>query len=227
MKDITHRQDAEDYCVIGFFTPNYRPIAERFADNLREHDVPHHLVAYPALPSWDAAILRKPEVLAAFMRAHPDRVHILMDVDCIVRGPLTPLVERTGLDALVTFYKRRSMKAASSRITVWFPTPASHQLVEAWQVKCQTAGIPCDEVCLTYAIDDVGEGMAIEPVPEGYRGVEKNHRNKTDTVVHWSAHDATRPWARMKKKTKFIRRRIMELFLGGKSYEEWKHGANP
>jgi len=226
MIDLTYREDDANYCIVGFFTPNYRAIAKRFSDNLREYDIPHHLVAYPTLPSWEAAILRKPEVLAAFMNSHPDRVHVLMDVDSVVRGPLTPLAEVKGKDALVTFYKRRSMKAASSRITVWFPTPASFRLVEAWHDECRTADIPCDEVCLTYAINGFGQGMAIEPVPEGYRGVEMNHRNKADIVVHWSAHDATRPWARIKKRTKFIKRRMVELFLGGKSYEEWKHGTS-
>ncbi|SFV38123.1 hypothetical protein [Hyphomicrobium facile] len=49
----------DSYVVIGFFTPDYRPLAARLADDLSKFDIPHHLYATTAA-EWHAATLLKP-----------------------------------------------------------------------------------------------------------------------------------------------------------------------
>lgn len=68
-----------DWLVAGWFTPDYRPLAEAFAVNLSEHGAPHHLLAKPSLGAWNTR--RKPAVVLEAMDLYPGKTIVLTDVD--------------------------------------------------------------------------------------------------------------------------------------------------
>jgi hypothetical protein len=72
----------------------------------KDRNIPHDIVEVPKLPgTWEANTMAKPAHLLAAMDRHPDKVIVLLDVDCRVLGDLTPLagiegdVEQTDLPA--------------------------------------------------------------------------------------------------------------------------------
>ena len=88
--DIISPEMSRDWLVIGWFTPDYRGLAERFAGNLNRFAIPHHLFAKPIGSGWDTS--RKPSVILEAMDLYPGKTIILMDVDCIVDGDIRPVL---------------------------------------------------------------------------------------------------------------------------------------
>jgi|RhiMethySRZTD1v2_1073278.scaffolds.fasta_scaffold846012_3 hypothetical protein len=84
-----------DWLVTGWFTPNYRPLAEAFAANLSEHGAPFHLFAKPSLGAWNTR--RKPAVVLEAMDAYPGKTVVLMDVDCRLRATSSPWRRSTAM----------------------------------------------------------------------------------------------------------------------------------
>ena len=75
------------HIVTGFFTPNYRPLAETFSANLVQFAIPHHLFAVQQ-SDWKSATLLKPRIITKARNLYEDKIIAFMDVDCIVRGPV-------------------------------------------------------------------------------------------------------------------------------------------
>src|SRR5262245_61610007 len=94
-----------NWLVIGWFTPDYRPLAERFAANLAQLNVAFHLWAKPKIgEGWSS--LRKPSIVLEAMDAYPRKTLILMDTDCIVNGDISPVTAFAG-DISLTLKTRR------------------------------------------------------------------------------------------------------------------------
>src|SRR5262245_16514772 len=87
--------DESSWLAVGWFTPDYRPLAERFAANLSEHGAPFHLFARPKIAAgWNTA--QKPSVILDAMAQYPDKTLMLMDLDCVVHGDISPVVDIPG-----------------------------------------------------------------------------------------------------------------------------------
>jgi hypothetical protein len=121
----------EDWLVTGWFTPDYRPVAEVFAGNLSHCGVPFHLFARSKLsPGWDTT--QKPSVVLDAMDAYPGRSIALLDVDCLVRGDPAPVTRIGNADVGIVAIARDVGKGetprhwlqfeTSSRVMVFHPT---------------------------------------------------------------------------------------------------------
>jgi hypothetical protein len=136
------------WIVCGWFTPDYRSWADKLIASLDAMGAPHDIVERPKLPGgWEANTMAKPLAVRDAMARHPDRVVIFLDVDCEVRGDLSPIAQ---IAADVAFYvrSRRGRNGGirfgiRSGTIVVRPTPAARAFVNAW-VMLSEAGMVGD-----------------------------------------------------------------------------------
>jgi hypothetical protein len=136
------------WIVCGWFTPDYRVWADKVIASLDVVGAPHDIIERPKLPGgWEANTMAKPLAVRDAMARHPDKVVIFLDVDCEVRGDLSPLAQ---IVADVAFYVRsRRGRGGSIRFgirsgtIVIRPTPAARAFVHAW-VMLSEAGMVGD-----------------------------------------------------------------------------------
>jgi len=187
---------AQDWLAIGWFTPDYRPLAERFATNLAEHGAPFHLFAKPKLaPGWNTT--RKPAVVMQAMDAYPGKTPILMDVDCVIKGNIAPVTNVAG-DVAITILARNMRKGAvwqhwiaaecSSRVVVFRPTDRARAFARRWAEQIESSSLSHDEHSMVWAflassdvrfdyIDPAYSGREVDRLPDG-------------VIVHESAYSA-------------------------------------
>lgn len=227
------------YIVTGFYTPNYSAIADSFRHNLNEHSIPHKLYPVEMLGgTWQVQTLRKPEIALRALDEHPDRIVILMDVDCSVHGDLSPLLEpQCDVAVYPLRNKRRGSLSASTRVVVLHQTLGARHLLTAWHQKCNNVIRPVlsqnisswkrhiaeasDETLLRRAIEENPE-VVVASLPASYAG----HSSRRSALVkHESAHDRFTWPDRMKSRIKRIRRGFVEQ-ITGRPYKEWKYGID-
>jgi hypothetical protein len=192
------------WLAIGWFTQDYRPLAERFAANLAEHGVPHHLWARPKIAAgWNTS--QKPDVVLGAMDAYPDKTVVLMDLDCIVSGNIAPVVDVAG-DVGITVIARnipgridRRLRVGpdrrwrhqiavecSSRVVVFRPTPGARAFAGAWKHQVATSHVSHDEHCQVWAyLRSSGAGVEFSFIDARYSGREIGQL--ADAVI---AHDS-------------------------------------
>jgi hypothetical protein len=201
--DIGAPPASGSYVVAGFFTPNYRPLARRFAEALTKHAIPHILYSWRQC-DWGKAILDKPLVVRRAMQNFPGRTVVLMDIDCEIRGPIEPVIECSGDISLFIGVginpdreKGLRMRAIpSSRIVVFRPTDGAYRLVDTWQLLCQqqAAGTPIadDEQLLMRAIGAT-EGLTLTILDRRYAARNPWDAPEGAVVIHHTASGNT-PW---------------------------------
>jgi hypothetical protein len=85
------------WIVCAWHTPSYRVWAFKLIASLNAVGAPHDIVEVPKLPgSWEDNTMAKPAQLLAAMDRHPDKAIVFLDVDCLVRGDLSPLAAING-----------------------------------------------------------------------------------------------------------------------------------
>jgi hypothetical protein len=151
--------EPQDWLVIGWFTPDYRPLAEKFSANLAEHGAPFHLFAKPAGQGWNTR--RKPIVVLEAMDLYPGKTLVLMDVDCIVRGDISPAVKTVGDVGIVVTAQnapkgRRARQhwvtfETSSRVVVFHPTHGARRFAQAWAQQVERGELEHDEHSMAWA----------------------------------------------------------------------------
>jgi hypothetical protein len=187
-----------DWIVVGWFTPDYRPLAEKFAANLSQHNAPYHLFARAKTTAgWSA--MQKPAVVLDAMRAHPSKTLVLMDVDCIILDDIAPVAGISG-DVAITVKPRRvrlmwppnrrlTLKAIS-RVVVFRPTDGARRFAETWKRICEVSPEFGDEDALARAFLSC-HGAAISHLDSHYAG-EEVPATPHHIVVHDSAHERQR-----------------------------------
>ena len=137
-------RDAEAWIVCGFYTPDYRAWAERLIASLDAHGASHDIVPRAKLPGgWEANTMAKAHAVLEAMDQHPDKVIVFVDVDCEVKGDLSPLAQLSGDVAFYVQSRWRSNGGIRFRVRsgtlVIKPTPAARRFVETWAVVSATA----------------------------------------------------------------------------------------
>jgi hypothetical protein len=186
------------WIVIGWFTPNYRPLAEKFAENLNEHLIPFHLYAKPNLgKEWNTT--QKPKVVLEAMKEYPDKTLILMDVDMEILENIHPVTEFHGDVGIAMFarsmHKGRKIKhwlavECSSRVVVFKPTTKAKRFVERWAQRIANSDFNHDEYNMMWAFLDSPD-IRFSYIDERYSGREVNTLPGA-IIVHHSAHDKQR-----------------------------------
>jgi hypothetical protein len=185
------------YVVTGFFTPNYRPLAETLAKDLEETGNPHHLVARDkGTATWRNVVHWKPEIVLEVMDRYPESSIILLDVDCSVRGPLAPMLEFTGdlsarsklrLTNHVWPFRQKTVLHISSRSMVFRPNARVRKFLADWRDELRTASYyqgGC-EMAMRFVIMR-STGLAFCPMDPRYSGLEVDQATEDAIVVHSS-----------------------------------------
>ena len=126
------------YIICGFYTPDYAHWLPALRASLDAVGAPHDFVETPKVAgSWETNTMRKAAEVLAAMDRHPDKVIIFLDVDCVVRGDLSPLARVNGDVAFYVRTRRRKSGGAPrfgvrSGTLVIRPTPAARKFVETW-----------------------------------------------------------------------------------------------
>jgi hypothetical protein len=152
--------EVRDLVVTGWFTPDYRPLAERFAANLTQYNAPYHLWAKPKLDGLSRLerILLKPAIVLETMAAYPGKTVILMDTDCVIQGDISPMAqfpEDVGITVFTGEIPRRRTDwriwlGTSTRVLVFRPTDAAQSLARKWAENVKTHG-GHEERCMALA----------------------------------------------------------------------------
>ena len=213
----------DSYVVVGFFTPNYRPLAARLADDLSKFGIPHHFYATTDA-EWHAAILLKPAYITRARAEYPGKTIVSMDVDCSIKEPIASGLAISA-DVGLAFNEVRERTARlypTSRVTVWSPTIGATNLLDKWSELCRRAEVKNDEILLMVAIART-VGSSLQALPETHRGLEWTKAPANSAIVHDSA--------RVKAKSKNVRRRLLRatrefvsMTLFGLSVDERKLG---
>lgn len=205
--DVKSSSTPQNWLVVGWFTPDYRPLAEKFAANLDTYQTPFHLFSKPkSEKGWNT--WRKPSVVLEAMAAYPDKTIVLMDVDCIVKGDIAPLtqiggdvgirVEARSVRLLWPMHKRVVLKA-NSQVVIFHSTEGAKIFAADWELRCAQTHYNGDEAAMLQSFLTV-PSVAFTQV------------GKPAMVSHESAH------ARRKPKTlKQILKSIEKPFRSGRT----------
>ena len=221
------------FIVTGFFTPNYFPLAEAFSKNLRAHKISHHLYARERITGqWGHQTLQKPSVLKSARRDYPNQIIVLMDVDCRIRGDISPMLNVSG-DIAVPM-GRKPMKNGTAlkpgtRVVLLRPTAQADALLELWEEKCDLNIHPVenDEIRLQMAIEDSNGRFAIATLNRHYTGMELRKATQADIIVHDSARDEARLFGSTRKEIKSRIKKIrnsLHFILTGQEYKSKSQG---
>ena len=225
MVDIVLRDDSKPWLIVGFFTPNYQPLAAKFAESLKRQGLPHHLFAVEPSGDWSSETMRKPAIVLNAMKAYPDKTLILMDVDCIVNGPLDELSNIVGNADFSCFPTLRVKKfrghsqrfSLSSRVMFVRPTDGARKLMEQWQAACrERPNLHGAERNLVLAFTRA-VGVNFSPMPEIYAGREAQSAPAGAIVTHQSA-----AFAHGKKRS--LSNKLEELLAFGKKQRNARPG---
>lgn len=208
-----------EWIVCAFFTPDYRPLAERLAADLARHHAPYHLFACAASErSIRQTTRRRPEFILRAMDRYPEKKIVFMDADCRVRFGISYLAERR---ADVAHYMkavpsrklsqwRRMRFGCCDRVMVFAPTEGARNFVTAWEAEGERNDIPRkggSEWIRSHAMVRT-TGVTFEQLPSAYSGVELNRAAVSDVIVHdseyrrrkkagWLSRERWRRWGDM------------------------------
>jgi hypothetical protein len=189
-----------DHLIVGWFTEDatYRPLAEKFAANLAQHGVPFHLFAKPSGAGWSTR--RKPTVVMEAMDLYPGKTVVLMDVDCVVSGDISPVTEVAGDVGIIVVARnmRRGRRPAhwiatecSSRVVVFRPTEGASAFARKWQETIEQSSVDHDEHAMVWAMLASLPTTRFAYIDQRFSGREIGQT--PDAVIeHDSAHDEER-----------------------------------
>lgn len=197
--DIVSTSPPIDYVICGFFTEDYRPLAEQLASTIKSPEPFHFFFREKRDASWRDIVRWKPDIIAHAMRLYPNSSIILLDVDCVVRGELRPMTDFAGdVSAHPTLrftrhpwpLRRRTILHISSRTMVFKPTDRTKAFLEAWRQECKDPeGLYRNSGCelaLRVALMRA-TGLAFCPMDARYSGREVDKAPADAVIVHSSA----------------------------------------
>jgi hypothetical protein len=219
-----------DWLVTGWFTPDYRPLAEKLSANLAQHGAPYHLWAKPkAASGWNT--WWKPSAVIEAMEAHPGKTVVLMDTDCIVRDDISPIIAFAGDVSLTMkarlmrvfpgFHKRTVIKT-SSRVVVFRPTEGARAFAEEWQRLVKSASYGGDEPSMLWAFLN-RQDVAYHNLDPRYAGDEAGNTVTDAVIYHYGAH-GRRNGSVVKNALKQIERRYFRTGRSQMSKRAWREG---
>ena len=184
-----------DWLVIGWYTPDYGEPANKFAENLLKYKIAFRLYPVPKQKEWGTQ--RKPEIVLKAMKDYPQSTLILMDVDCIIRGPLEGIqnfigdvsinISGTDISNKGKIWRRPIQIVASSRVIGFKPTREARKFVNRWKEFCSSSHYSGDETALAWAYL-ASPGAQFSYINPIYSGTELFKTTPDDIlVVHSSA----------------------------------------
>ena len=218
--------------VIGFYTPDYAPLADRLSANLSAFGVASKFYPHSVDGGWDRQLMAKPGIARKALADFPDCAVVLMDVDCIIRVAIDTIADFDADIALhqrVKINGRRTSAWSSSRVVVFQQTPVAYKLAESWLNLCAAAShavskTPLDDEHLLSKAISTTPFLRVMTLPDTYAAHEIDEAPDDAVIVHQSAHAEQRhAWA-LQRSLKAARRRVIGAVVG-KPYKQWKYGG--
>ena len=208
--DLTSTAPGQGWLVCGWFTPDYRPRAERLAAGLARHGAPFHLREVAKLGgTWKREVMRKPAVVLEAIRAHLNSTIVFMDVDCEIRAPIEAAANIAADVSCFFNVKKRGRRQTgdvSSRVMVLRPTAGAARLIEAWVAACaEDPGAISDEPSLMVALARAA-GSSWTALDPRFAGREVTAAPPGAAIVHDSAREDSSPLRRLNRRLKALRR---------------------
>jgi hypothetical protein len=190
--DLQRADSSKSWLVIAWFTPDYRALANKLAASLDAQGAPYHLFAKEKSHGrWD--VRRKPSIVLEAMAAYPDKTLILMDVDCVVAGDLTPATQistdlAVAVKARSSPWQRGIILTLGSRVVVFRPTEAARAFTAEWMRLSEQAKVgKSTEVGMAWAYV-LRPDVTYTHLDQRYAGREIGAAYDLDNVVVW--HDS-------------------------------------
>jgi hypothetical protein len=234
--DIVFQAAAPELVVVGFFTPDYRAMAEGLAASIDKNANPvrtsYHLYAVPKPEGteWHDIILMKPQIVLRAMAEYPNSPIVLMDVDCRISGNIDGLADVKSGDVGVRYTGKmhssnNSVDWFTSRVMVVRQTEMARLLMVNWLRLCQCAAVKNDETLLSVAIR-VTPLARLEIIPFEFSAVEEHKiGGRVPVISHVSAHSASRPGHSIKMFFRNGRRGLISRIVG-RPYRDLKNSLN-
>lgn len=212
-QDLLSSLAPEGWLVSGWFTPDYRPLAQRLAGQLTSFGAPYHFLSVEKTGTWDREVFRKPSMVLQAMQAYPQAVVVFMDVDCEIVGPIEGATHgQADVSCYLDVKKlgRRQLGNMSSRVMVLRPAPGAIRWVEAWvQAAREETTESSEEPAMMVAMSR-SPGSTWSMLDARYAGREVTSGQGTDVaIVHDSAHEQSNLFRRMNRRLKTLRRSIL------------------
>lgn len=125
----------------GFFTSNYRPLAQRLSGELGPQN-PHHFFSMDkGQASWFDIVGWKPRVIQRALDLYPRSAIAFLDMDSQVRGSLAPLADinadvsaraKTRISSLPWRSRRKCILVVSARVMVFKPNDRVRKFLADW-----------------------------------------------------------------------------------------------
>jgi hypothetical protein len=202
------------YIVCGWYTPDYAHWASPLKSDLEKLRCPYDFVEVPGISDhWEHITLRKAAEVQAAMGRHPDKVVVFLDVDCLVRSGLSPLVDLSA-DVAVYMHGRRRANGgykmhAITRTIVFKPTEGARSFVANWRELSERAQYgDVDQTAFLLAMGQ-STGTSFQPLERKWSAVETD--NLPDAVV---IHDSA---SKHISKISNLRRRFTQITGIGKA----------
>ena len=210
--DLIGTAQAKGWLASGWFTPDYRPLAERLARQLAAAGAPYHLLAVEKSGDWSREVFRKPAIVQKAMAAHPGDTIVLMDVDCLVRGPIVELATGTADVSCFLNVKKHNghlLTVLSSRVMVIRPTDGARRLIQRWVDACrEDTTFLTDEpglmIALARAVDTHWSALDAR-----FAGREATAAPEGAVIVHESAREQSTAFRRLNQQLKVLRRKLL------------------
>lgn len=205
----------QDWLVIGWYTPDYTELAQKFRKNLEKYHIPYEIYPVESRGKWDTQ--RKPEIVLRAMQDYPSKTLVLMDVDCIVHGDISKITKFEGDVAIsghTSHHKRKMGRITiqtSSRVIVFKPTKGADDFVRRWQQEIIKRRDNRDEYQMAQAFL-----RSIKDVKFSY--IDKKYSGKHVGLVHNAAieHDSEFD----KRYNSWFKRISNKLFRTGRTKNE-------
>lgn len=184
------------FVVCGFFTPDYRPLAERLASELGSTN-PHHLFAKDrGSLSWRNVVQLKPDIVLEAMDTYPNTPIIFLDVDAHVLGSLEPMIDFSGdISARakmrlvgLPMCRKQTVLHISTRSMALKPSERTRNFLQEWKKEIREADYQqggCETAMRLVLMRSVG--LAFCPIDPRYAGIEADKAPSDAIVVHASA----------------------------------------
>lgn len=161
------------YVVCGWYTPDYKPWAEKLMASLDAVGAPHDIVEVEKISGgWERQTMRKPAQVLKAIDRHPTKTILFMDVDCRAMRPLDRIADIRGD---IAFHIRASHRGKGptrffgrSSVMVFRPTERARAFVQKWIDLGRNAppGM-VDQHTLPVAVAQTPH-LLIEQLPEEY-----------------------------------------------------------
>lgn len=195
--DIVSEIAPSDIVVCGFFTPDYRALAAKLAEEIAPFQPFHFVAVSKEDDSWASIVQRKPRIILQAMDTYPKSTTIFLDVDCSVRGQFAAMADVPGdfsasvkirLTKTLFSSREKTVVHVGARAMVFKQNDRARRFLRDWDDEIRTAEYPqggCERALRMTLFRS--HYLAFTPMDKRFSGREITKATEDDVIVHDSA----------------------------------------